>query len=184
MTSTVQIDPQTYRFKLNPSVLEALTVFAIANKDIHRRTFQSNWADWLISNKEAVDRERTRLLKAGYRGDPVDKMYKSARYYFGKKDQTPREKSADNSKRSRSYLTMSKQLLACMDAHLIEAMKDEYFTPASAYVEFCQTNQIALKVEIERLIRNPSVTCADLVLKVKKTYKNRYFVLSRGKKTA
>lgn len=184
MTPQVVIDPCTYRFKIDPGLISALSTFAQANKDVHRKAFQSNWLLWLTENDMAVKRETARLRERGYRGDPVDKMYKSARYYFSKRPVTDDGVQTDQHIRSapprrRAYRSMGKGLLAAMDAHLAETMEDNDFTPAGSYVDFCRNCQDAISTEIRAMLADGNVDPEYVVSKVKKTYKNRYFVLSR-----
>jgi len=117
MTTKVVLDPYTYRFKMTPLVVSKLTTFACANKDVHRKTFQSNWMQWLAQNAEEVGRETERLKARGYRGDPVDKMYKSARYYFRNKSDAKSEPCAPAAPTvRRTYRSMGRELLTAMDA--------------------------------------------------------------------
>jgi len=180
MTTKVVLDPYTYRFKMTPLVVSKLTTFACANKDVHRKTFQSNWMQWLAQNAEEVGRETERLKARGYRGDPVDKMYKSARYYFRNKSDAKSEPCAPAAPTvRRTYRSMGRELLTAMDAHLLSKIDDDDFTPAGSYVDFCRTCQRAIRAEIQTMLDCDDVDAQYIIAKVKKTYKNRYFVMSR-----
>ena len=41
--------------------------------------------EWKEENIEVIDRETSYMINMGYEGDVVNKMYKSARYYFKNK---------------------------------------------------------------------------------------------------
>ncbi len=71
-----------------------------------------------------------------------------------------------------------------MDLHILRNKINNNFTPASGYEDFCVSHVEILKTEITRLVQvtnnnNNQVTAKDIVDKIKKTYKNRYFILTR-----
>jgi hypothetical protein len=63
-----------------------------------------------------------------------------------------------------------------MDAHIASVMTKEAFTPANGYDWFCASHLDLLRTEVHRLQTENVLTADDLVSKVKKTYKNRYFL--------
>ena len=74
---------------------------------------------------------------------------------------------------------MSNDVVAAMDTHIETNLNTNEFTPASGYAAFCGANADMLTDEVGRLqvhIRNED----DVRLKIKKTYKNRYFTISRA----
>ena len=98
-------------------------------------------------------------------------MYKAGRYYF-------REKAAVRPKpRSRRpYISMLPETLEAMDAHLRAVMRRNDFTPARGYDWFCAGSEDLLRREIVHLRAAGLVDDEDLISKVRKTYKNRYFL--------
>jgi hypothetical protein len=111
-----------------------------------------------------------RLEALGYDGDVLDKMFKSARYYFRKKSTSKPEP-----KERRKYVGVQKELLDAMDSHIISGLNQEDYKPSEGFSDFCVNNIEALKNEVERLLSN-NLAADDIMKKVKKTYKNRYFM--------
>jgi hypothetical protein len=82
----------------------------------------------------------------------------------------------------RKYVTMGRALLGAMDAHIERSMQsnDEY-TPAMGFSEFCKLHarDAVLLSEIARLVEIRDAT-RDIHQKLKKTYKNRYFMMVKN----
>ena len=177
----INIDPQTYRFKFSEPVVGELARFGNENQQLGRKLFQKEWRSWLEKNKKLVDEESNRLRAIGFRGEPVDKMYKSVRYYFSKNGQDKKsEKSEKTENKSvRRYCSLDKNVLDAIDKDLQMRMEGNDFTPASGYTAFCNDNQELLLRAISALVAKGVTDSNEISAKVKKAYKNRYFVLSR-----
>ena len=136
-----------------------------------------------------VNREVTRLEELDYNGDILDKMFKAGRYYFREKAPKKKASAAQASsaqasappepakKKTRDYIVMDPVLIQAMDAHLKLKMKAQSFKPAVAYTDFCLQHSEILQKETLRLLQN--ITKEKLTAKIKKTYKNRYFILQQ-----
>jgi hypothetical protein len=67
-----------------------------------------------------------------------------------------------------------------MDNHFLSIMNQPNFKPANGYDLFCTQHVELLREEIIRLIKTKiDITPESLSTKIKKTYKNRYFILSQ-----
>lgn len=81
--------PFIYRYKFRSHFICELEKFSMINyqyKD--RKVFKKNWKIWLEENETMVYEEIRHHQEQGYPGKPemiLDKMFKSARYYFSKK---------------------------------------------------------------------------------------------------
>ena len=63
-----------------------------------------------------------------------------------------------------------------MDEHIKRNISKE-FKPSNGFEEFCKENIDLLKEEITRLISCNIKDANEIKKKIKKTYKNRYFVI-------
>jgi len=98
----------------------------------------------------------------------------------------------------RQYITMNKNTLLIMDEHIRNTYNSSsiggavggacggmLFTPARSFEDFCITHSDVVEREVCDLIsKNPRsmhldnrVIAVELMLKIKKTYKNRYFMM-------
>ena len=66
-----------------------------------------------------------------------------------------------------------------MDTHIVSNKDDDTFTPAKGYKEFYETNEQELIIERSRLKTSSELTDDEIDFKIKKTYKNRYFILCK-----
>jgi len=109
----------------------------------------------------------------GYEGDVLDKMFKSARYYFRKKSTERIEP-----KQRRQYISVTKVLLDAMDRHIENNIYDDNYQPKTGFITFCKDNEILLKDTISSIFGQGIKESELIEYKIKKTYKNRYFMLT------
>lgn len=162
-----------YRYNFDENVMEQLSGFAKIHQHDDRKTYKESWKNWLEENKDLVKCEQERLISLGYEGDVIDKMYKAARYYFRKKSNVK-----PDPKKRRKYISMEQEILTEMDHHIIRNMSSSDYTPSKGYSEFCSTHIDFIKTEINRMIEL-GISTDEISVKFKKTYKNRYFIISR-----
>ena len=160
-----------YRYKFSDPVTELLTAFAKLHANDDRRTYKEAWTDWWNLNTDVLDPEIRRLQMSGYEGSIEDKMYKAGRYYF-------RTKNAKRPKPQarRAYISMTAETIEAMDTHLDSIMTRDDFTPAKGYNWFCAEFPGLLRAEIVHLRNAGILDNDDLISKVRKTYKNRYYL--------
>lgn len=163
------INISIYRYKFTNEFIEELYKFSKLHQYDHRKDFKEAWEKWVDENHLVISEEINRLTDLGYDGDILDKMFKSARYYFRKKE--PKKEPA-----ARSYIGTSKELIDIMDEHINRNISKE-FKPSNGFEEFCRVNIDLLKEEINRLISCNIKDANEIKKKIKKTYKNRYFVI-------
>jgi len=174
--------PVTYRYKFSIEIMNEITAFSKIHQYDDRQTYKEAWDRWKEEQKDFIDTETERLTRLGYIGSVEKKMYKAGRYYFRKKNlSAPKEKQE-----RREYISINRKVLYAMDTHIKEIISGDDFTPASGYSDFCGKNLIILEEEICRICRENVATATNavetklLVEKFKKTYKNRYYLLSRS----
>jgi len=161
-----------YRYKFTDDFTSQLFIFSKVHQFDHRNDFKEAWAQWLEDNENIVSSEVLRLTKLGYEGDILDKMFKSARYYFRKKST---EKKAPAKRRD--YSSVQRETLSAMDEHIKSGVINDNFKPSDGFEEFCRKNIDILKEEVHLLCQNGFTNSEEIKQKIKKTYKNRYFLV-------
>jgi len=161
-----------YRYKFTEDFMVDLYKFAKIHQYDDRKDFKEAWLTWVEDNKNIVDEEMHRLLYLGYEGDILDKMFKSARYYFRKKSTEKKQP-----KQRRQYISVDRELLNAMDNHIEDNMYDDNYQPKTGFITFCKDNEILLKDVISKLYEQGEKNSRLIEDKIKKTYKNRYFML-------
>jgi len=163
--------PAIYRYTFTQEFMEHLNQFSKVHQYDHRKDFKEAWVLWTADNEELVATESQRLTELDYKGDIIDKMFKSARYYFRKKtDDRPLPKER------KEYISFDKSILDSMDIHILENMNFDWYSPADGFINYCKTNTELLKKEISRLQMDDA---KEISQKFKKTYKNRYFMAKK-----
>lgn len=161
-----------YRYKFTNEFTNELFKFSKVHQYDHRKDFKEAWEVWTGDNENLVDEEVRRLTNLGYDGDILDKMFKSARYYFRKKST---EKKAPAKRRI--YVGSQKDLLESMDEHIKTNINSGEFKPSDGFDEFCKANVDILKEQVNMLCRAGFTDPNEIKAKIKKTYKNRYFLI-------
>ena len=168
-------DRTIYRFKFTEDFMAELYKFAKIHQYDHRKDFKEAWTKWTDENDEIITNETERLLALGYKDEANidDKMFKSARYYFRKKSPVKPEP-----KQRRQYISVEPELLLAIDQHIIA---NNECKPEAAFVLFCKENNQILRQSIGQIC-SQGINDAQLIQqKIKKTYKNRYFLLLNSK---
>ena len=189
MSAPVKMDaPAIFRFDFSPVVVREIAAFAELHMNDERKDYKKAWEPWCEKNAEMISEEITRLKQIGYDGDTHDKMFKSGRYYFRKKSKAVQgsavqgsavQGSADAPKK-RLYITIEPDTLSHIDAHIRKHMQDNDFTPKSGYDEFLNSHHETVMCESENLKRKFEMSDTDIKTKIKKTYKNRYYIITRN----
>ena len=166
MTETIILNnANIYRYKFTEHFMAQLYVFSKIHQYDDRHSFKDAWQLWIEENDELVKTEELRILRLGYEGDVLDKMFKSGRYYFRKKSTIESEP-----KKRREYINVSKRLIETIDIHVTTSKR---MKPSDAFDQFYKENTELVKEEIAYLCKHPLDIIED---KIKKTYKNRFFI--------
>jgi hypothetical protein len=166
------INKNIYRYKFTDDYTSELFKFSKIHQYDHRKDFKEAWEIWIEDNAEILNDEVRRLTNLGYNGDILDKMFKSARYYFRKKSTA---KKAPTERRE--YVGTQKDMLDAMDLHIKSKINEANYKPSDGFDEFCKNNIDLLKEEISNLCKNGLTDSNEIKQKIKKTYKNRYFLI-------
>jgi hypothetical protein len=165
------VNVNIFRYKFTDDFTSELFKFSKIHQYDHRKDFKEAWKTWLEENVEIVEEETHKLKKLGYQGNVEDKMFKSARYYFRKKST---EKKAPAKRRD--YVGVNKLLLEAMDTHIRDGINTEDYKPSDGFDSFCNKNKDLLREEVSTLCKNGLTDSNEIKNKIKKTYKNRYFL--------
>jgi len=176
---------QTYRFTFNTNVAEELAIFAKVHQHDDRKTFKEQWTNWIKSEniEPILNEEIKRLTNNGFKGDVLDKMFKSTRYYFRTKI-TDQEKET---KTRKEYESISKDIQEIMDEHIhsqinsqIKTKNDQKIStisPAKSFDLYLSENKNLFIEELKQNKQGKIIKedCENLINKYKKTYKNRFY---------
>ena len=163
-----------YRFKFTEEFMAELHTFSKIHQYDDKNTFKDAWINFTLENELLINMEARRIAQLGYEGDIMDKMFKSARYYFRKKSNVKKE-----AKERRQYITFDNQLLDAMEKHILQNLKKEDYQPKTGFTCFCKENEKLVRETVAKLYENGLTDSKMIEEKFKKTYKNRYFMITR-----
>jgi len=168
-----ELRKKTFRFKFTDETQTALAYFADVHKLDDRHTFKEEWENWIKENENMLKSEIHYLQEMGYDGNVESKMFKSARYYF--KNKKPKSAEEQKPKQRRKYIKMDKNILKLIDTHINQNVNNENYKPSSGFDMFKTEFEDEVSSEFERIKETCDISDEDIELKMKKTYKNRYF---------
>ena len=180
--SPVSARARVLRFEFSTALIEHVAAFANLHQYDDRKTYKEAWTAWMTNDEIAalLKTEIARLNDLGYKGDVLDKLFKSGRYYFRTREPTVPSCALASCALApaRKYVLLNRQLLDAMDEHIERGVRSETYTPASGFADFCNmhADDDVLKAEVASLSERLSSVQA-VHAKLKKTYKNRYFML-------
>lgn len=197
---------KTFRYKLSDNTMTLIAEFSKLHQYDDRHAYKDAWGIWLNDNRDFVSREETRLKEVGFNGDVIDKMFKAGRYYFReKKDKVKTTaKSVGDGEgegegegdgegdgegatktKTRNYIAMNPDFIKAIDFHLKKSVTDNAFKPQTSFIQFVEENKDILQNEVRRLYGimnnyiNKETAHKEILAKLKKTFKNRYFTMSK-----
>lgn len=202
-TAIDKIIVKTHRYTFGNEFIRILGEFARKHQDDERKCFKKAWEKWADENKAFIQEEIITMKKNGFEGDVIDKMFKSARYYYRKKTKKNEKMKKDTSnqdtendlsttqkptRKKNEYL--STDILNEMDAHIVEQMKKNIIQeesnvlkigaiPAKSFDEYCLQYKERILEQSTIYSDGEPITKAHIentILKLKKTYKNRFYI--------
>ena len=183
-TSLSNQDKKIYRYKFSKDFVFALMEFARMNSALNRKDFKDSWDMWVKANEEMVQEEKQRLINLGYNKSVEDKMYNSVRYYFKDKYKNRGNldlmvKKSGNDKKRRKYIPLNRELLKSIDEHIKGLLNNKgEIQPKKAYEDFVEKYNELHEKEYARIKELQDLSESDVKLKIKKTYKNKFYTLT------
>jgi hypothetical protein len=168
----------TYRFNVSDTVHIHIAEFARIHRYDNRKDYKSAWHDWSKTHSELIETETERHVRMGYQGDIADKLFKSGRYYYRIKCKD----TSTTSKPRNAYKRLSNNVLDAMDRHISLHIDDAHFSPATGYNTFCLSYSDLILKELKSALKQEDTHIlepAEWVKRIKKTYKNRYYIYTR-----
>ena len=161
-----------YRYEFSRELMDQLYNFSKIHQYDDRIIFKDAWEIWVLNNSDIIDNESEKMKNDGYTCIDINKkMYISARYYFRKKI------ISINPIQRRIYVTVQKTLIKSIDKHILYNINNLIeLKPSDGFVDFCNNNKNILKEEISYLFQQGITDLKYIQNKIKKTYKNRYFL--------
>lgn len=162
-----------FRFKLSPELLNLMNEFAKIHRYDDREIFKEEYENWLKSNIEIIENEKSRLDTLGYKGTTEnlqDKIYHSIRYYFRKQLIKPKEDSSESicdKVKTKTYERLPKTVIDNIDEYIRNHIDAK---PSILYKEY---------YEMFERQRDDIGSANDLAEeRIKKAFKNRHYRLT------
>jgi hypothetical protein len=156
---------ETFRFKFSVEFAELLNNFSKIHEYDERKNYKEAWQKWTETNITQINKEIEYHEERGYNGNIMDKMYKSARYYYRKK-RTVALKPAVR----KEYEHIGKELLGKIDSFINLNLN---MKPSEGFNLFYEMNIHTLSQ------RNIAINDENYKNIIKKTYKNRCYKINK-----
>lgn len=177
-----------FRYIYTDEVADLLNEFAEIHRYDERKTFKSEWENWIANDdiKKQLHQEIKRLESMGMDDDIMDRMFKSARYYYRKKPLIEKRKAETKQPKQKTpYIGFTSATLQHMDEYIQKKEKLQ-ISPANLYELYCNENKEIIGAEIKEYKKkwedkspNQLLPAEEFIHKFKKTFKNRYYLLKK-----
>lgn len=155
-----------HHFNYSDDFADILARFATEHLEDKNKEFKAAWKMWIDDHSAEIDKETAKMKQEGYQGDVAEKMYFSARYYYRKKAIREQIEPANPDEKTprKKYESIDKQVLVQMNDQIVLQFQtnNKSMTPSKAFAEYCKQHSIA-----------------EDDTKIKKTYKNLYWRISK-----
>ena len=164
-----------YRFKFSPEFMDKLKEFTNVHKYDDSDIFNEAWSRWCMRNEDSILKEKKRLKDLGCEKEVYNKMYKTVKYYLKKKPEVKAQP-----KKRRKYVTIDKSYIQLIDNHVVFCINNEMTKPQECYKDFIDTKENEeMLMRLKEEIMECGLSEDEYIKKLKKTYKNRLFVLKK-----
>ena len=194
ISNSARVAPPLFRFKLDDSIVELISQFANKHQLDDRKTYKAEWNIYYESHHEAFSREIQRLTELGYNNkEPIkDKMFKAGRYYFRKKNFKGKKGNIENDnddeeveENTHKKIRMDKAVLDSFDKHICKmSSTNKILSPEKSFENYCKNNINEITNEIVNIVNIHNLSVSNINIKLKETYRNRYFNIIRKNVTS
>lgn len=175
---TINQENTIFRFKFSDEFLPHLVRFSTIHQYDEPKVFREAYDEFIDNNREIVNKEIETLHNNGYQGNVNDKMYRSARYYFKNRDNSVSDEDRlKDKKERRKYIPRDAEFIKVINIHATK-MVHEKVKPATSFTNFTTSNNEAYENEYQRVF-SILEDKKETIAKIKKTYKNRYFIIQK-----
>ncbi len=118
---------QSFRHDFSDAMKANLEQFTQAHHNEPRKQYQQSWNEWTQTHQQIFSKECEALYKQGFEGDPMDKLYKSARYYFRKKTlgTLASQQQTDNKEdKERTYVRIPSKITESMITFIKQSLEN------------------------------------------------------------
>ena len=192
MNGLGRITIKTNRYTYSEEVVEQLSSFAKVHEYDDRKEFKDAWQKWMEEPdiKSLIVTEVSRLTANGLSGDILDRMYKSARYYYRKKGgeavtEPTIRKEYEGLPRS-VLKTIDDYIYSEINRNIVETDKGDNhiitITAAQSFTTYCKLHYDVISnllppmndddCNVNKNMREELKKVTD---RLKKTYKNRFY---------
>jgi hypothetical protein len=173
-------------------VVEQLSSFAKIHEYDDRKEFKEAWQKWMEEPdiKNLIMTEVARLTVNGLSGDILDRMYKSARYYYRKKGgevvNEPTIRKEYEGLPRKVLKTIDDYIYSEIDRNIVETEKGGNhiitITAAQSFTSYCKLHYDVISdllppmnQEEDSVNTNMREELKKVTDRLKKTYKNRFY---------
>jgi hypothetical protein len=191
MNGLGRVTIKTNRYTYSEEVVEQLSSFAKVHEYDDRKEFKEAWQKWMEEPdvKNLIVTEMARLTLNGLTGDILDRMYKSARYYYRKKC----GEAVTEPTIRKEYEGLPRTVLKTIDDYIYSEINRNIaetekggnhiitITAAKSFTTYCKLHYDVISDLLppmndeDKVNTNMREELKKVTDRLKKTYKNRFY---------
>ena len=170
------VNNKVYRFNFRKEFTNILNHFSTVHKFDDSMDFKEAFKKFEEKFAREIAEETEYLESIGYTGNVRTKAFKSARYYFARKQPTEITEEAPPVETPSNEKTTKRKIYTFFNPTIMNAINDfmeihHTLKPSEGFNLFCELNKELVEEEIERMDEKGE----NGILKIKKTFKNKHF---------
>ncbi len=181
-----------FRYDFSDNIVKMLGEFANENIGKSRKEFMKRWEEYIAEEdtRQTIEYEKEMMIQHGFRGDVMDKMYKSVRYYHVKRDKKKllEEEEEEPINKYKHENRFSREFLKIMDEYIYYQLTNtdniyvnengiqiNAVSQTGSYIIFCENSREKILEELIKIKNKSGPLTGVMVEKLRKTYKNRFY---------
>ncbi len=181
-----------FRYDFSDNIVKMLGEFANENIGKSRKEFMKRWEEYIAEEdtRQTIEYEKEMMIQHGFRGDVMDKMYKSVRYYHVKRDKKKllEEEEEEPINKYKHENRFSREFLKIMDEYIYYQLTNtdniyvnengiqiNAVSQTGSYIIFCENSREKILEEFIKIKNKSGPLTGVMVEKLRKTYKNRFY---------
>ena len=185
----MDVPVKTFRFKIsNDNFYNQIIEFSKIHCYENNKLLKQNFQQWCESDniKKMIEKEQTILEQANYdlkKNNIYNKIYKSIKYYHIKNilkemNVNSENKNEEEKKEKVKLVIFSKDFINIIKQYISDNINNRDFKPSVYYDLFYETKSEEITFEFKKQnIKNKLIDKTIFAIKLKKMFKNQYFML-------
>lgn len=175
---------QSFRHDFSGAMKANLEQFTQAHYNEPRKQYQQSWNKWTQTHQQIFIEECGALHKQGFEGDPMDKLYKSARYYFRKKNLgtlASQRETCNQEEKERTYIRIPRKITESMVTFIKQSLENSVqgtkleLSQQNAFCDYVTQHKDLIFTSLVKQRQEKGSLEENMDKRLKKAFRNKFY---------